>query len=55
MAAARSGVADRSSLIGRCRTRFAMRFGGLAIDTDVCLTLPKWETVSGQFGGYLSI
>jgi hypothetical protein len=20
----------------------------------VCLTLDKWETVSGQFGGYLS-
>jgi hypothetical protein len=20
----------------------------------VCLTLAKWETVSGQFGGYLS-
>jgi hypothetical protein len=26
-----------------------MRFGGLAIDTVVCLTLAKWETVSGQF------
>src|SRR5215475_6437651 len=23
------------------------------IDTVVCLTLAKWETVSGQFGGYL--
>jgi hypothetical protein len=22
--------------------------------TIVCLTLAKWETVSGQFGGYLS-
>ena len=31
-----------------------MRFGGLVIDTVVCLTLAKWETVSGQFGGYLS-
>jgi hypothetical protein len=31
-----------------------MRFGGLAIDTVVCLTLAKWETVSGQFGGYLN-
>jgi hypothetical protein len=31
-----------------------MRFGGLAIDTVVCLTLAKWETVSGQFGGYLT-
>ena len=31
-----------------------MRFGGLVIDTLVCLTLAKWETVSGQFGGYLS-
>ena len=27
----------------------------LVIDTVVCLTLAKWETVSGQFGGYLSI
>jgi hypothetical protein len=23
------------------------------MDTVVCLTLGKWETVSGQFGGYL--
>ena len=29
-----------------------MRFGGLIIDTVVCLTLAKWETVSGQFGGW---
>ena len=28
---------------------------GLVIDTVVCLTLDKWETVSGQFGGYLSL
>src|ERR1043166_6764968 len=27
---------------------------GLVIDTVVCLTLVKWETVSGQFGGHLS-
>jgi hypothetical protein len=27
---------------------------GLLIDTVVCLTLAKWETVSGQFGGYLN-
>ena len=27
---------------------------GLIIDTVVCLTLAKWETVSGQFGGYLT-
>src|SRR5947209_1559447 len=27
---------------------------GLLIDTVVCLTLAKWETVSGRFGGYLS-
>jgi hypothetical protein len=27
---------------------------GLLIDTVVCLTLAKWETVSGQFGGYLT-
>jgi hypothetical protein len=26
----------------------------LLIDTVVCLTLAKWETVSGRFGGYLS-
>src|SRR5262245_6644988 len=25
----------------------------LVIDTVVCLTLAKWDTVSGQFGGYL--
>jgi hypothetical protein len=25
---------------------------GLLIDTVVCLTLGKWETVSGRFGGY---
>jgi hypothetical protein len=24
------------------------------IDTVVCLTLAKWETVSGRFGGYLN-
>ena len=24
------------------------------MDTVVCLTLAKWETVSGQFGGYLT-
>jgi len=24
------------------------------MDTVVCLTLDKWETVSGQFGGYLN-
>ena len=26
----------------------------LVIDTVVCLTLVKWETVAGQFGGYLT-
>src|SRR5215510_931705 len=26
----------------------------LVIDTVVCLTLAKWETVSGQFGGYFT-
>src|SRR5215831_19833281 len=26
---------------------------GLLIDTVVCLTLAKWETVSGRFGGYI--
>src|SRR6516162_11741749 len=30
------------------------RSAGLLIDTVVCLTLAKWETVSGRFGGYLS-
>ena len=29
------------------------RSGALVIDTVVCLTLAKWETVSGRFGGYL--
>ena len=24
------------------------------MDTVVCLTLAKWETVSGRFGGYLT-
>ena len=27
----------------------------LVIDTVACLTLAKWETVSGQFGGHLII
>src|SRR5262245_30030967 len=27
---------------------------GLLIDTVLCLTLAKWETVSGRFGGYLN-
>jgi hypothetical protein len=27
----------------------------LVIDTVVCLTLAKWETVSGRFGGYLKL
>jgi hypothetical protein len=30
------------------------RSGVLVIDTVVCLTLAKWETVSGRFGGYLT-
>ena|SRR3974390_3434135 len=30
------------------------RFVGLVIATVVCLTLVKWETVSGRFGGYLT-
>ena len=29
------------------------RSAGLLIDTVVCLTLAKWETMSGRFGGYL--
>jgi hypothetical protein len=31
------------------------RSAGLLIDTVVCLTLAKWETVSGRFGGYLTL
>jgi hypothetical protein len=31
----------------------SIRSVGLVIDTVVYLTLDKWETVSGQFGGYL--
>jgi hypothetical protein len=31
---------------------FSTRSVGLLIDTVVCLTLAKWETVSGRFGGY---
>src|SRR5215510_7057952 len=31
------------------------RSARLVIDTVVCLTLAKWETVSGRFGGYLSM
>jgi len=31
----------------------SMQSEGLVIDTIVCLTLTKWETVSGQFGGSL--
>jgi hypothetical protein len=30
------------------------RSAGLLIHTVVCLTLAKWETVSGRFGGYLT-
>src|SRR5262245_1624472 len=30
------------------------RSAGLVIDTVVCLTLAKWETMSGRFGGYLT-
>src|SRR5262245_46768663 len=30
------------------------RSAGLLIDTVVCISLAKWETVSGRFGGYLS-
>jgi hypothetical protein len=31
------------------------RFEQLVMDTVVCLTLDKWETVSGRFGGYLKM
>src|SRR3974390_3623266 len=31
----------------------SMQSEGLVIDTIVCLTLTKWEAVSGQFGGSL--
>ena len=30
------------------------RSAAMVIDTVVCLTLAKWETASGRFGGYLS-
>src|SRR5215475_8347052 len=30
------------------------RSAALVIDTVVCLTLAKWETVPGRFGGYLN-
>jgi TPP-dependent 2-oxoacid decarboxylase len=32
----------------------SMGFVVLVMDTVVCLTLAKWVTVSGQFGGYLT-
>jgi hypothetical protein len=32
----------------------SIRSVGLFIDTVVSLTLGKWETVSGQFGGYFT-
>src|SRR5262245_57752434 len=31
-----------------------LNFDPLGYDTVVCLTLAKWETVSGRFGGYLT-
>ena len=31
----------------------SIRSVGLVVDTVVCVTLAKWETLSGQFGGYL--
>jgi len=49
---ARETPGSHAYRVRRWRALTSMRFGGLAIDTVVCLTLPKWETVSGQFGGY---
>jgi hypothetical protein len=40
----------RKSMPQRCSTRSV----GVLIDTVVCLTLAKWETVSGRFGGYFN-
>jgi len=36
------------------RGEIKRRSEGVLIDTVVCLTLAKWETVSGRFGGYLT-
>src|SRR6266567_2183821 len=49
------GFLDHAHLLGGRRTEVmtSMRSEGLVIDTIVCLTLVKWETVSGRFGGYL--
>jgi len=33
---------------------FARHYSKWFKDTIVCLTLAKWETASGQFGGYLT-
>jgi hypothetical protein len=41
-----------SALIGT-DMMISTRSVGLLIDTVVCLTLAKWETVSGRFRGYL--
>ena len=50
----RDNYSRRRSITGPTDVTTSMRFGGLVINTVVCLTLAKWETVSGQFGGYLS-
>jgi len=39
----------------RTEVMTSMRSEGLVIDTIVCLTLAKRETVSDQFGGYLRV
>jgi hypothetical protein len=52
---------DDPNLLRRCPAPTALnrcddlnRSAGFVMDTVVCLTLAKWETVSGQFGGYLT-
>src|SRR5499427_2566343 len=54
------GLFDDPNLLSRCPAPTALNrcddlnsIRGLLIDTVVCLTLAKWETVSGRFGGYL--
>ena len=51
-----STIRTFSDAVQRRRTdvMISMRSVGLVIETVVCLTLTKWETVSGRFGGYLS-
>src|SRR5215831_10487551 len=56
------GLFDDPNLLSRCPAPTALnlvmistRSVGLLIDTVVCLTLAKGETVSRRFGGYITI